>query len=269
VAEGTATSNIAIFPAGEALSADTRPSDQAVVRWIKAKAAKDAATDTATVRHGSDSEPGLDQELSRTLASVIAVLLAGVDAVPSYFTAQAFGLDQTATLVITMLLVAALGAVMWLLSLFSARRQARAGWIVEVVLGIGLVMMMILRAQFLAATSGSSPATALMQAGALTAMTGGLVAVGYIVLERRKPKVVAVAERTGGQRRVTAAETTTVAKRLRANADDARRGLDNYIVPHALKTNPPEGLDHHRFVAALRAVVLDLLVGQEGSIGSG
>jgi hypothetical protein len=230
------------------------------------KAAKDAVTDTATTRHGVD--PGSEHELSPVFAGVIAVMLALVDAVPSYFGAQAFGLDQAATVIITALLMAALGAAMWLLALFSARGRRRARLSVEIVVGIGLVVMMVLRAQFLAATSGGSPASALLQALALTSMSGGLVAVGYIVLEHRKPKVVATAERTGGQRQAVAVEAIATAKRLRAGADDARRGLDNYLVPHALKVDPPEGLDHHRFVAALRAVIRGLVVGQEDATGS-
>jgi hypothetical protein len=225
------------------------------------KAAKDAAADTATARHGSD--PMSEHELSRVLALEIAVGLSLVDAVPSYFTAQGFGLDQTATVIITVLLVAALASAMWLMALFTTKGRRHARRVVEIIVGIGLVVVTILRAQYLTATSGGSPAEALLQAVVLTAMSGGLVAMGYIVLEHRKPKVVATAERTGSQRDATAVENADTAKRLRASADDARRGLDNYIVPYALKSDPPAGLDHHRFVDALRAVVRALVVGQD------
>lgn len=229
------------------------------------KAAKDADVDALTARHGADPE----HALSRGLAGLVAGVLGLVDAVPSYFCAQAFGLDQVATVIITVLLVGALASTMWLMALFAAQGRRRGRRVVEIVVGIGLVVMTILRAQFLAATSGGSPASALLQALALTAMSGGLVAVGYIVLEHRKPKTVASAERMGGQLRSTATDTTEVAKRLRAGADDARRGLDSYIVPAALKMDPPAGLHHHRFVEALREVVRSLVVRHDDSSGSG
>jgi hypothetical protein len=227
------------------------------------KAAKDAVTNAATARHGSDPESA--HEVNRTLAGVLAGALAFVDAVPSYLGAQAFDLDQIATVIITVLLVGALASAMWLMALFTAQRRVRAVRIVEIIVGVGLIVMTVLRAQFLAATSGGSPASALLQAVALSAMSGGLVAVGYIILEHRKPKVVATAERAGGQRVAVATGAAATAKRLRASADDSLRSLDNYIVPHALTMDPPAGLDHHRFVAAMRAVVRDLVVGTPGS----
>ena len=68
------------------------------------KAAKDADVDALTARHGADPE----HALSRGLAGLVAGVLGLVDAVPSYFCAQAFGLDQVATVIITVLLVGAL-----------------------------------------------------------------------------------------------------------------------------------------------------------------
>ncbi|MBF6555968.1 MAG: hypothetical protein IVW52_07285 [Acidimicrobiales bacterium] len=230
------------------------------------KAARDAAADTATVLHGTD--PDSSRRFPWLLGSVLAGALALVDSVPSYFAAQAFGLDQAGTDVVTILLVGALASAMWLMTLFTEHRRHRVRAMVQIIVGVGLVIITVLRAQFLSATTGAGPATVLLQAIALSAMSGGLVAVGYVILQHRKSRVVAKTEQVASRRETEASVATDTAARLRASADDALLGLDNYVVPHALGMDPPQGLDHHRFVAALRSVVRALVVGAPGSPGA-
>jgi hypothetical protein len=123
--------------------------------------------------------------------TAIAVGLAAIDAVPAYLAAQAFGLDLWTTVGITVVLVAALAAAMWVLA------HHHEGWrrrTVAVALVGGLIALGALRWWYLVVTAGDQTA-ALLEAAGLTVFTALLVWFGVIVLGFTKARHVSAAER--------------------------------------------------------------------------
>ena len=133
--------------------------------------------------------------LNYRFGTALAVALALLDALPVYWSAQAFGLSQTSTIILTILLCAALGGAMWLLDLFHREDRRSALRILEGVLSAGFVAMFVLRLDYLHVTGGAGIWSAALEALALTAISAALVAVGFVVLSRRAPKALASAER--------------------------------------------------------------------------
>src|SRR5690348_16051320 len=102
-----------------------------------AKQATDAGARVVAERH----KAGQHKEINRTLGTTLAISLALLDALPAYWSAAAFNLDQRSTLVLTVLLCAALGGAMWLLDLFSDRGQRLALRILALALGGGFAAL--------------------------------------------------------------------------------------------------------------------------------
>jgi hypothetical protein len=123
--------------------------------------------------------------------TAIAVTLAGIDAIPAFLAAQAFGLDLWTTVGITAVLVAALAAAMWVI---AHQRDGWRRWAVVGALVAGLVALGALRWWYLVVTAGDQTA-ALLEAAGLTVFTGLLVWFGVIVLGLTKARHVSAAER--------------------------------------------------------------------------
>jgi hypothetical protein len=130
------------------------------------------------------------QRIPRGAGTALAAGLAVLDAVPAYWSAQAFGLDQSSTLIITVLLCAALGGAMWLLDLCTSQRRRRALRILQASLAAGLLTLFVLRLDYLQVTGAASFWVAAVQALALTALSAVLVTVGYVLLAHRVPKTL-------------------------------------------------------------------------------
>jgi hypothetical protein len=202
------------------------------------------------------ASPG--QRIPRGTGTTLAAGLAVLDAVPAYWSAQAFGLDQTSTLFVTLLLCAALGGAMWLLELFNSQQRRRALRILQACLAGGLTALFALRLDYLLVTAAASFWLATIQALALTALSGILVVTGYVLLDHRVPKSLAAAQRAARQAAPDAA--TQAAQTAHAQASSSRAALEDTIITWAL-THPQDGVSHDKLLPALRQA-LDALLSQ-------
>lgn len=196
------------------------------------------------------------QGVHRGLGTAIAAALALLDALPAYWTAQAFGLDQASTLVLTVLLCVALGGGMWLLDLFATRGRRAALATLEAVLAAGFAAMFFLRLDYLQVTGGAGLWSAVLQALALTAVSAAFVAVGFVMLSHRTPKAVAAAGRAA--RRAHQSETEDEAGAARARASMSRAALEDTVVSWAV-SHQPVGFGHEEFFQAVGQAI-DLLL---------
>jgi hypothetical protein len=193
----------------------------------------------------------------RAVGTTLAVVLAVLDAVPAYWGAQAFGLDQDSTLMVTVLLCAALGGAMWLLDLYSSRRRPRR--ILQACLTAGLIALFALRLDYLLVAGADGFWLAAIQAVALTAISGGLIVLGYVLLANRVPKPLAAARRAARQAAATATASTQAAQAAHSQAGISRAALGGTLIGWIL-IHPQQDVSHDRLVPALDQA-LDTLLG--------
>lgn len=211
----------------------------------------------AEARAGAERRKANPHErINRRLGTALAVTLAVLDALPAYWSAEAFGLSQTSTLILTVLLCAALGGGMWLLDLFSRQHRHSALRILEGALGAGFLGMFVLRFDYLQVTGGETLLSAAIEALALSAVSAALVAVGFIVLSHRTPKAVADAERLARETAGSGAgEAAAVA---RARAARSRAALEDTVVTWALSHEQAD-IGHEEFLEAIGQAIGILL----------
>jgi hypothetical protein len=196
------------------------------------------------------------ERINRSFGTGLAVVLALLDALPAYWSAQAFGLSQVSTLVLTVLLCAALGGAMWLLDLFSRQQRRSALRILEGALGAGFIGMFVLRLNYLQVTGGQDVLSSALEAAALTAVSAALVAVGFVVLSHRVPKAVADAERIARETANSGAVRAAAAARTKATR--SRAALEDTVVTWAV-SHEPAGISHEEFLKAA-GQALDILL---------
>lgn len=187
------------------------------------------------------------ERISRPAGTGLAITLALLDALPAYWSAEAFGLSQDSTLILTALLCAALGGGMWLLDLFARQRRRAALRILAAALAAGFAGMFALRFDYLQVTGGEGVLSAVIEALALTAVSAALVAVGYVVLSHRTPKPVANAERIVRQSAQSGAVEAAAAARVRAAR--SRSALEDTVVTWTLSHQPADA-DYEQFLEA-------------------
>jgi uncharacterized membrane-anchored protein len=198
------------------------------------------------------------QRIPRTAGTTLAAGLAVLDAVPAYWSAEAFGLNQTSTLIVTVLLCAALGGAMWLLDLFTSQHRRRALRIMQACLAGGLIALFALRLDYLQVTGAAGFWLAAIQALALTALSAGLVVTGFVLLAHRVPKPLAAAQQAA--RQADPGSAIEAAQDAHAQASAARAALENTLFDWAL-THLQDGIGHDRLLPALRRA-LDTLLDQ-------
>jgi hypothetical protein len=121
-------------------------------------------------------------------AAVVAVLLF-FDAVPLNWAAQAFGLPNAATWLVTgIMLVASAGA---MAGLELTRDEPRQRGILLTLMAAAYVTLGILRTAFLVTVAGESLAAAVLQAVLLSTISAGLVVCGSAVMARTRPLALA------------------------------------------------------------------------------
>lgn len=139
--------------------------------------------------------------VNRRLGTLLTILLALLDALPAYWSAQAFSLNQRSTILLTVLLCVALAGAMWLLDLVSGEGHQFGLRALQVVLCGGFAGLFVLRLDYLQVAGDQSAGSATIQAVALTALLAALVVVGFVLLSHRVPKAavggMAVARRSG------------------------------------------------------------------------
>jgi hypothetical protein len=194
--------------------------------------------------------------IPRGFGTTLAVVLAVLDAVPAYWSAQAFGLDQTSTLMITLLLCAALGGAMWLLDLFTSQHRRRTLRILQACLAGGLIALFALRLDYLQVTAAGGVWLAAIQALALTALSGILVATGFVLLAHRMPKSLAAAQRAA--RQSAPDDDVQAAQAARAQATASRTALEDPLINWVL-THPQDDISHDQLLPALRQALDTLL----------
>jgi hypothetical protein len=198
-------------------------------------------------------DPGDHRTLGFGLGTALVIVLVILDAVPLNWAAQAFGLNPAGTWLVTFILVvASIGA---MLGFELTRGHPRRRGLFTAVVAAGYLALAGLRTEFLIAVSGDSLPVALLQSALLTAISAGLVLCGSAVLART---------RFLGHSRARAA-----ARRAAQAADDARAAqwgaidklhrhvgsLHHMLLPWALSSAAPEGVDHARWAAALEEAI--------------
>ncbi len=196
------------------------------------------------------------ERINRTFGTGLAVVLALLDALPAYWSAEAFGLSQASTRILTVLLCAALGGAMWLLDLFSRQYHRSALRILECALGVGFIGMFVLRLDYLQVTGGQGVVSSAIEAAALTAVSAALVVVGFVVLSHRTPKALANAERIARETADSGAVRAAAAARTKAAR--SRAALEDTVVTWIV-SHEPAGISHEQFLRAA-GQALDILL---------
>jgi hypothetical protein len=226
--------------------------------------ARQAATTAADAKQRMASLTSkLDPDGHRILgfgagAAVITALTV-LDTVPLNWAAQAFGLDSAGTWLVTgILLVASVGAMVGLeLTRGNGRRRAA----LAAVIAVAYVALVVLRTQFLTTVSETSPVAALLQAVLLSAISAGLVLCGSAVMARtrslRLDRARAVARRT----RQAAAAAQAAAHRAAEKMQRHLGVLRQMLIPWALGSAAPAGVDHASWAAAIERAIRALFPG--------
>ena len=210
-------------------------------------------TEADTEQHESNLavklDPGDHRKLSFGLGFAIVVALVILDAVPLNWAAQAFGLNSAGTLLVTFILVvASIGA---MLGFEITRGHPRRRGVLTAVVTMGYLALLGLRTEFLITVSSESLPVALLQSALLTALSAGLVLCGSAVLARTRYLSHSRA-RAAARRAAQAADDARAAQRQAAEKLQRHIGsLHHMLLPWALRSAAPEGVDHAKWDAAL------------------
>lgn len=197
-----------------------------------------------------------ERRANRTRQLAIAGLTVMLDAVASYFAAQALGNDQLQTDAWTALFLAVLGGGEVALDHYKDRNRrvwrAVVAGLVGFVAGLG-----VLRYSYLITAGADSPLAALVGAALFTAATGVFVAAGYWALRRAETSQTARARRQARRaEKVARAAREQLARRLR----DRDRLIDAYVV--RLKACLLQGYPATQ-VSLIEAALREHLIGKE------
>jgi hypothetical protein len=194
-------------------------------------------------------DPGDHRVLGFGLGLAIVVALVILDAVPLNWAAQAFGLNSAGTWLVTFILVvASVGA---MLGFEVTRGHPRRRGVLVAVVTVGYLALLGLRTEFLITVSSDSLMVAVLQSALLTAISAGLVLCGSAVLARTRYLSHSRA-RAAARRAAQAADDARAAQRRAAEKFQRHIGsLHHMLLPWALRSAAPEGVDHATWDAAL------------------
>ena len=157
--------------------------------------------------------------------------------------------DTAGTLLVTFILVVASVAAM--LGFELTRGQPRRRRVLTAVVTAGYLALLGLRTEFLITVSSESLLVALLQSALLTAISAGLVLCGSAVMARTRHLSHSRA-RTAARRAARAAADARAAQQAAAEKLQRHIGsLYHMLLPWALRSAVPEGVDHARWDAAL------------------
>jgi len=199
-------------------------------------------------------DPAGHRVLGFALGAAIVGLLTVLDAIPLNWAAQAFGLDADSTWLVTFLLLAAsVGA---MLGLEVTRERARG--LLTGVLTVGYVALAGLRTEFLITVNGESLLVALLQSAMLTGISAALVLCGSAVMGRTRSLRLSrarAAVRGSGHAVADARAVQSLAEeRLQRHIG----GLRGILLPWAINSPAPAGVDRAAWAAALELAVRQL-----------
>src|SRR5580692_4688295 len=201
-------------------------------------------------------DPGDHRVLGFGLGLAIVVALVILDAVPLNWAAQAFGLNSAGTWLVTFILVvASVGA---MLGFEITRGHPRRRGALTATVTLGYLALLGLRTEFLITVSNDSLPVAVLQSALLTAISAGLVLCGSAVLARTRHLSHSRA-RAAARRAVQAAADARAAQRQAAEKLQRHIGsLHQMLLPWALRSAAPEGVDHTKWDAALDQAICAL-----------
>jgi hypothetical protein len=198
-------------------------------------------------------DPAGHRGLGYVVGVALVVLLVVLDAVPLNWAAQAFDLNSAGTWLVTFILVvASVGA---MVGLELNRRDGRRRGLLLGVIAAGYLTLLGLRAEFLITVASVSLPVAFLQAALLTAMSAGLVLCGSAVLDRTRPFRLSLARAAARRARQDAAEARAAAARAAEKLQRHIGGLRQMLLPWALGSAAPVGVDRARWAAALEKAV--------------
>jgi hypothetical protein len=184
-----------------------------------------------------------------TLGAVAVTVLLFFDAVPLNWAAQAFGLPNAATWLVTgIMLVASAGA---MAGLELTRDEPRQRGILLTFMAAAYVALGVLRTAFLVTVAGESLAAAILQAVLLSAISAGLVVCGSAVMARTRPLALARALSATAR----AHRTTVACRGARRRAEEKMQRhwavLQRTLREWSLTSAAPAGVSQADWVAAL------------------
>jgi hypothetical protein len=198
-------------------------------------------------------DPGERRPLPYALGAALIVALVILDVFPLNWAAQAFGLDNDGTWVVTViLLIASVGA---MLGFELTRGHSRRRGILTAVVTVGFLALVGLRTEYMTTVAADSFPVAVFQSTLLTAISVGLVLCGSAILARTRSV-------TYSRARAVARRAARVAEDARHAHDEAAAKLERHIgtlhqmiLPEALRYAPPEGVGHAKWAAALEQAI--------------
>lgn len=201
-------------------------------------------------------DPAGHRILGFAVGAALVALLVVLDAIPLNWAAQAFNLDSAATWLVTLILVAASIGAMLGFELTSGHPRPRR--LLAAVVTVAYLALLGLRCAFLTTVSGESLPFALFQSAILTAISAGLVLCGSAVLGRTRS--LSLSRSRAAARRTRQAVADARAGQSLA-ADKLRRhlgGLRQMLLPWAIGSAAPDGVDRAKWAAALERAVRQL-----------
>jgi hypothetical protein len=187
-----------------------------------------------------------------TGTALVAVLVV-LDAIPLNWAAQAFGLDSAGTWLVTFILVvASIGA---MLGFEVTRGHARQRGILAAVVAAGYLALLGLRTEFLTTVAAESFLVAVLQAALLTAISAGLVLCGSAVMARTRSLSLSRGRDAVRRARQAAAEARAAQNRAAEKLQRHIGALRQMLLPWALGSATPAGIDRAQWAAALEQAI--------------
>lgn len=207
---------------------------------------------TLMTRH----DPGGHRVLGFAAGALLVVLLVVLDGVPLNWAAQAFGIDSAGTWLVTFILVVASAGAM--LGFEVTRGHPRRRGLLAAVVAAGYLALLGLRTEFLTTVSGESFPVALLQAAMLTAISAGLVLCGSAVLARTRSLSLSRSRAAARRARQDAAEARAAQSQAADRLQRHIGGLRQMLLPWALGSAAPAGVNRAKWAAALEQAIRQL-----------
>jgi hypothetical protein len=138
------------------------------------------------------------------------------------------------------------------------RGHPRRRGLLAAVVAVGYLALLGLRTEFLTTVSGESFSVALLQAAMLTAISAGLVLCGSAVLARTRSLSQSRSRAAARRARQDAAEARAAQSQAADRLQRHIGGLRQMLLPWALGSAAPAGVDRAKWAAALERAIRQL-----------